>query len=454
MLTPRLRPTIRTRLTLAAAALAITMLLVAGLALVAIQRRALTQGLDESLRQTADNVAPASGSIGDLPPIGDPEDTFVQILDGHDVVASTTNLSDAAVIDPTRGFPIGISTQRIARPDGQFRVLVRQLEQDGADRWLIVGRNLDDVSDSVHILIVALAVVSPALVLLLGALSWWLVGRTLRPVDAIRQEVQGIGGAELHRRVPVPDTDDEIAVLARTMNDMLTRVQNASDQQQRFVDDASHELRTPLTRMLTDLDVALAHPDSDDPTQILRRLHDDASDLHTLLEDLLYLARSSHNRTVPDTEVDLDDLALTVAHEARTRTDHAIDTRAIQAVTTRGDERSLRRAIGNVVDNAVHHASSTVTIAVQLADGTAQVVVDDDGPGIPPESRAHVLERFVRLDEARARDDGGSGLGLAIAQEIVTRHRGLIEINDSPIGGARVTISLPSGAGDHESGDA
>lgn len=337
-----------------------------------------------------------------------------------------------------------ISTELVQAPPGRFRVLVQPVENDGGRNVLVIGKNLDDVSETANVLIAALVVVSPMLVLMIGALAWWLIGRTLRPVDDISREVESIGGGALHRRVPVPDTDHEIATLARTMNDMLARVEHASDQQQQFVDDASHELRTPLTRMITDLDVALAHPDENDLVSTIHRLHDDATDLRLLLEDLLYLARSSHTAAVPSTEVDLDDIVLTAAAHHRQHPAVMINVSGVSAAAVRGDGRALGRAIDNVITNAVRHAHRTVSISSRSEAGNSVVVVDDDGTGIPKADRERVFTRFTRLDEARSRNHGGAGLGLAIAAEIVRRHHGTITISNSPAGGARFTVSLPA----------
>lgn len=417
------------------------MLLVASFSLIAVQRGSLTNGLDESLRQSADNLAPLLSSSSDLPAVGDPEDNFIQVLGGRgQVVNATPNASERPAVDVTGGHTgTSIRTARVSSPTGSFRVLTRALD-DGTT--LVIGRNLDDVDESVQVLVAALAIVSPALLLLLGGLSWWLVGRTLQPVADIRREVEAIGGRELHRRVPVPSTADEIATLALTMNAMLARVEAASDRQSRFVDDASHELRTPLTRMITDLDVAVAHPDAEDPNQTLRRVHTAAEEMRILLEDLLFLARGS-DQPVTDADVDLDDIALVVAGQARETSSITVDTSGVTATSVRGDRRALTRALANIMANAVRHARSTVSISVLADEGDPVMVVDDDGDGIAPPDRDRIFERFVRLDESRARHDGGAGLGLAIAREVVVRHRGTIEVTDSPSGGARFVVRFP-----------
>ena len=442
----RLRPTIRTRLTVAATAIMLLMLAVASLTIISIERRVLTTGVDEALRQRADNLEPVDPANPSLPGEGDPQDSFVQLLDvDGSVMAASDNAIGLPAADRSaagRRSPHHSTTQ-IDRLDGRFRIYVRPVLTSDGRRYLVVGKNLDDVTESVHVLVVSLASVSPILGLLLGALAWWLTGRTLRPVEAIRQEVQGIHGGELHRRVSVPDTDDEIAGLARTMNGMLARVEAASLRQQQFVDDASHELRTPLTRMVTDLEVSLAHPDQEPAEATMRRLLEETADLQQLLGDLLYVARSSHDLGHA-VEIDLDDLALTAARQVRERGGVTVDTSGVEAARTRGDERMLARALSNLLQNAAHHARSRIAVATTTVEGMCEVRIDDDGPGIAVADRARVFERFTRLDDARTRDAGGTGLGLAIVQDIASRHEGRVTIGDSPLGGARVTLAVPT----------
>jgi len=346
---------------------------------------------------------------------------------------------------PRHGHPV-VAGERLDRPAGRYRVFIRPVVVGPDARVLVVGKNVDDVSDSVRILVISLAVVSPVLALLLGGVAWWITGRTLRPVDAIQKEVQGIRGGDLHRRVPVPDTDDEIAELARTMNSMLERVEAAGVRQQQFVDDASHELRTPLTRMVTDLEIAIAHPDEEAAATTLHRLLEDATDLDRLLHDLLYVARSSNDRVVVNDEVDLDDIALRNARELRARSTLTIDTTGIGAACAIGDGRELERAVRNLLDNAERHARALVAISTTTSDGFCQIVIDDDGNGIPIADRDRIFERFTRLDEARSRTDGGAGLGLAIVHEIASRHRGHVIVADAPTGGARFILAIPTSA--------
>ncbi len=428
------------------------MLAVASFTIIAIQRQVLTSGVDEALRQRADNLEPITDIGSLLPAEGDPEDSFAQLFDGTGrLVATSDNVrgSPAVQLQPGDLRRPHITTRRIDRPGGgRYRVLVRPEVTGGRTRILVIGKNVDDVAASVRTLVVTLAVVSPILALLLGLLAWWLIGRTLRPVAAIRNQVRDIDGTELHRRVPVPETDDEIAELARTMNSMLDRVESASIRQQQFVDDASHELRTPLTRMVTDLEVAIAHPHREPSQATLRRVHEDSIDLRQLLHDLLYLARTPRDGTASHDEIDLDDIALRAALDLRSRTTLTVDTTGLSAARVIGDGRELDRAVRNLLDNAGRHARTTVAITTSTTDGNSHVVVDDDGAGIRPSDREAIFERFTRLDEARTRTDGGAGLGLAIVSAIARRHRGHIDVDDGPLGGARFTLTMPCDSGD------
>jgi signal transduction histidine kinase len=309
----------------------------------------------------------------------------------------------------------------------------------------------EDVDEATGALAGTLAVAVPVVVVALGGLIWWLVGRTLRPVEDIRAEVARIGGRDLHRRVPEPPSDDELGRLARTMNQMLARVEGATRRQQRFVADASHELRSPLTRMRATLEVDLAHPDRADLPATHRSVLEETVGLQHLVDDLLRLARS--DAALPgepggpgepgEDLVDLDDVVLRLTRRHRADGRVTVDTGGVGAAQVVGDRAQLARAVANVVDNAVRYAASTVTLWLAEQGGEAVLAVADDGPGIPAADRERVFERFTRLDDARGATTGGAGLGLAIARDIVRRHGGTITVDPSPHPGARLVIRLP-----------
>jgi signal transduction histidine kinase len=167
--------------------------------------------------------------------------------------------------------------------------------------------------------------------------------------------------------------------------------------------------------------------------------------MQRLVSDLLVLAASDeHSAMLRRRPVDLDDLVFAVAGDLRASSTLRVDTAAVSAGRVTGDGPALRRVLTNLVDNAARHTHSSVRFALTTVDDTVILIVDDDGPGIPEPDRQRVLERFVRIDTARARDAGGSGLGLAIVAEIVHAHRGDIQIGASPLGGTRITVRLPS----------
>lgn len=442
---------LRARLALLATALVSVVLVVISLALVHVQQSLLMRGVQEALVQRADNIAAtvmASGLVSELPTEGDREDSFLQVLapDGEVSAASANVRGSRAVVKPLAG---GVGDRfgfvRLPRLSAhRYLVLRRSVTTGSTHHTLVVGKNIDDVQESVDILRTSLGAGVPVVVVLLGLLLWSITGRALGPVERIRAEVAGIGLDELHRRLPVPPRGDEVARLAETMNAMLERVQLASDRQLRFVADVSHELRSPLTRIRSSLDVALAHPLLVPSRQTLEEVGADASYLEQLVDDLLLLARSDAGMATPPAHsVDLDDLVLAEALRLRGRAQVTVDTSAVSAARTTGASREISRLVGNLADNAERHATSTVSFGLRELDDACELIVADDGSGIPPEHRAAVFTRFARLDDARSRESGGSGLGLAIAADIVKRHGGSVRIEQGSPTGARVVVLLP-----------
>jgi signal transduction histidine kinase len=304
---------------------------------------------------------------------------------------------------------------------------------------LATAASLDEVRDTIATTRTMFWAVGPALVALVAGLAWLLAGRALRPVHAVTSRVAEIGSHSLHERVPVPASRDEIAELATTMNDMLGRLEASNASSRRLVSDASHELRTPVTVMRTELEVAGRDPNTDwNETGAVLLV--ELARLQGMIDDLLLLARGDE-RAFARTEVDLADLVQEIAARRR-RVPVAVELGDEPALTM-GDVDALRRALDHVVTNAARHAVSKVIVGTELNKGEVRVHVDDDGPGIPVADREHVVRRFVRSDEGRARDDGGAGLGLAVTSDVVVAHGGRLQISDSPLGGAQVSLILP-----------
>lgn len=437
------RGTIRFRITAMATVVVAVVLVVAAIALVLTQQRLLTRSLDETIDTRADDLEAALG----LPSFDasierfTDEDDLVQVIDDDGLVVAASPTADA-IAPLWSGVPTSqvVSTRSSAGAD--LRVLARPVQVDDRPAVLVVASRLDDVDEATRILVVSLAITVPLIVGILAGLVWWVVGRTLRPVGAIRSEVASIGGHDLHRRVPVPEVDDEIARLASTMNTMLDRIEEASVRQQRFVADASHELRSPLTRIRSELEIDLAHPDTADATATHTSVLDEAISLQHLVDDLLVLARiDAGARSAVAAPVDLDDVVLSEARRLRDDDRITVDTSGVAPVQVLGRADQLNRVVRNLAENAQRHAATTVRLALAVRDGWAELIVADDGPGVPPDERERIFERFTRVDSARAAADGGAGLGLAIARELVESHDGTVEVADRP--GAVFVVRLP-----------
>ncbi|MBB5960799.1 sensor histidine kinase [Planomonospora venezuelensis] len=276
----------------------------------------------------------------------------------------------------------------------------------------------------------------PAFLLLVAALTWLAVGRALAPVSAIRAEMADITASDLHRRVPVPGSRDEIARLAETMNRTLDRLESAVSRHKRFVADAAHELRSPLAVLRTRLELAPPGPSAAEALTDVERIQ-------SLTSDLLLLARLDAGEPDRHEEVDLGQVAAEEATRARPRPEVRVGLEVAADVVVRGSAGQLRRLVANLVDNAVRHAGSAVTVRLAAEGGEAVLEVCDDGPGIPAEHHEAVFDRFTRLDEARDRDAGGSGLGLAIARDIALRHGGTLAVVPGPPPGACLRARFP-----------
>jgi signal transduction histidine kinase len=200
--------------------------------------------------------------------------------------------------------------------------------------------------------------------------------------------------------------------------------------------------------MRSELEVDLAHPEAADPAATQRSVLEETIGLQHLVDDLLYLARSDDGAEPRQTDrVDLDDVVLGVVQATRAATDGVvIDSGEVTGAQVAGDRAQLARAVTNLVENAARHATGRVSVALREDGDHAALIVSDDGPGIPPEDRERVFERFTRLDDARTRSGGGAGLGLAITRDIVERHGGTIALAGARGGGTAVTVTLPLGS--------
>ncbi len=468
---------VQARSALAATLVLAVVLAVASGALVLLLQRSLTSSAQESATLQAETIAgqvdaedltgdrEGGDELADLLDAVAGRTSVAQVLDGSgDVLASTTVLGDApAIVSPDPDDDrVQAGTERLdVRGDADdYRVVSVSGSTEDRAFVVAVGVSLESVEDARGALLVLLALGAPVLLVAVWVATSYYIGRALAPVDAITTAVAGIGDADadLRRRVPVPDADDEVAYLATTMNAMLGRLERARATQRRFVADASHELRSPVATLRAAAEVELRaveapHVDgSVDAEGLAPLVLAESTRRQRLVDGLLTLARVDGARP-PDgeeggaaqewQEVDLDDLVL--AERVRLRASTMLEVDAdIAPVRVLGDVHDLSAVVRNLVDNAARHAASRVVLVLTVRDGLAVIEVADDGPGIEPADRDRVFERFVRLDESRQRGSGGTGLGLAIVAGIVGIHGGTVVAEEaSPAPGALVRVTLP-----------
>lgn len=445
------RLSLRARLTLVAIAGLGIGFAVGGVALVTALNMALLSAADAEALTTADGIARLvdEHSVSDPLPVAG-NDVRAQVVDAQGRVT-------AASFDADRLVPVLYPRELAGMADrqgrfipgerigltGPVRVVVVTAGPPDDPQRVLVARSTAVLTQSVRLLRNVLLVAFPLLVIGLAFVAWRVVGATLRPVEALRRgaaEITGGGGAG---RLPEPESGDEIHRLAVTLNDMLGRLDAGRARQRAFVADAAHELRSPLTNMRTQLEVAQRLAGSTDWPALAEDLLTDVHRLSRLVDDLLLLARADDAgapATIGDEPVELGELLAVAA--GRCPSPPVRLEPPSGELWTAGDRDALLRVFGNLLDNAVRHAASSVVVAVTAAGPYLLVTVADDGPGIAAADRERVFGRFARLDDARARDAGGAGLGLAIVRELVRRHGGSVVLTDAAPG-VRAEVRLP-----------
>lgn len=426
---------LRLRLTLLASGALCVALVVGAIALTTVLRTTRIDALDQVVRDRAATVS-ALASDDRLPetlPVAEPGE-IVQLIDaGGAVLATSPNASRTLPVlppDVLAGLSGSSTTDRSAYDDAA-RVAVQRTTYQGEPVTVVATVPLTEVQGVLDALRVALAVVVPLLTVALGLVVWLILGRALRPVEELRRGAALVASSGGPGSLPVPARDDELGALARTLNSMLDRLEAGAARQRAFVADAAHELRSPLAALRTSIEVARAHPQSYRTDELAAELEGEVLRMQALVDDLLLLARVGSTPMAHD-ELDLGAVARDVVRPTEpvtvTGDGHAL-----------GDAAAVGRVLRNLVDNAVRHAGSRVVVAV----GDGSVRVEDDGAGLDPAERERVFERFVRLDEARQRDEGGSGLGLAIAREIAREQGGDVVLGSAELGGLRAELRLP-----------
>ncbi len=452
----RHRLSLRLRITLVTAVVVAVVVALGGILILVALRAELVAAADEAVEARADEIARLAVEDAlprPLPPMHDPV-TFSEVVSGGQTVTATDSLLGGTGFDLPEQEPGQVDVSGVPRlplaGTGPYRVAAQGVDTSSGPMTVFVAVSVAHLDHTMAVAASIGAIGVAVLVVVLATVTWLAIGRTLAPVDAIRARAEAITGQNLDRRVPVPDQLDEIGRLARTVNQMLGRLERSADRQRRFVADAAHELRSPIASLRVQLETArdTARDAARDTERAAGREDDmlyETTRMEGLVDQLVVLARADADTSWLRLEtVDLDDLIDSAVTSLAPRGGIVIDTSAVEPVQLCGDARLLEQVVRNLVHNALGHARGTVRVSTSaVGDDLAVLAVDDDGPGVPEDRREDIFERFVRLDVSRDRDHGGVGLGLAIVAEIVRAHGGRVHVGDSPSGGARFVVELP-----------
>jgi two-component system, OmpR family, sensor kinase len=444
---------IRLRLTLAFALAMAVVLAATGSFLYLRLGASLEEAVDESLQARAAELAPriARGDTdftGPTSDIEDPDERLVQVLgsDGR-LLGATPGRSQSLLTGPELASaatgPEWLQREHLGGFAGTARILATPTAGPEGTQILVVGASLEDRDETVRGFLAELLLVGPAALLLVSLLGYWLASAALRPVERMRLEAEAVSASEPGRRLPLPDSQDEVHRLGVTLNEMLERLESALVRERGFVADAGHELRTPLTVLKAELELALRRPrPREELERALRSAADETDRLSQLADGLLLLARSDQGKLPIQREVvPARALLGPVAQRFARRAGTTITVKAPEALAVRADALRVEQALGNLVENALFHGGGEILLDAVARNGHVELHVLDEGGGFPPDFLPRAFERFSRADEARSRE--GSGLGLTIAAAVAVAHGGTIHAANRAPRGADVWLSLP-----------
>jgi two-component system, OmpR family, sensor kinase len=446
---------IRLRLTLAFALGMALVLGATGLFLHLRLRDSLDEQIELSLRARADDVAALvrrGGALGEgRERLSETDESFAQVLGFRDGAVRdsapelTVPLLTPEQLDRARGGITFVDREEVpGGDDDRVRLLATPINSPQGVVIVVTGTSLEDRDEALGALRTQLLIGGPLALLLASLAGYGVAGAALRPVEAMRRRAEEVSSTARGQRLPVPAAEDELARLARTLNEMLDRLEAGLERERRFAADASHELRTPLSLLKTELELALRRPRSPDELRAaLSSAADETERLVLLADDLLVLARSDEGELrITAERVPVRELLETVERRFAARAGRAgrvLEVDSPEALEIAGDRLRLEQALGNLVDNALRHGEGAITISAATRDSTAELHVLDEGPGFPNGFGDKAFEPFSRA----APSGDGSGLGLAIVETIVRAHDGEVAATARPSGGADVSIRLP-----------
>jgi heavy metal sensor kinase len=342
------------------------------------------------------------------------------------------------------------SYRSVRGEDGRrWRIVSVEARGPSGPLTIQVARSMKGFDHESGELLLTLFLTGPAALIVAVGGGYFLARRALAPVEQIRRRTREITADRLDRRLETPHAEDELGRLARTINEMIARLEQSFAEVRRFTADASHELRTPLTAIRTEAEVALARQSlPPEMQQLLGSILEECGRLTRLTDQLLTLSREDAGVARQAWEpVELGSLAAGVSENMRPLAESGgvrLHGRH-DPVWARGDAARLRQVLYNLLDNAIKYtpAGGEVEVRVEARGEDAVVIVRDTGEGIPSEHLPRVFDRFYRVDRARSRERGGTGLGLSIAQSIVVAHGGTIDLESAPGRGTTCMVRLP-----------
>lgn len=425
-------------------------------------RNTLNSDIDDQLsndlqRVSAPVVAAGSLADADLPAIIE-DSSFVAVvrdLDGRELAATprldvpSLALDEGEMARVLQGETIEWSVDIDGEP---FRLWSSRLTVGRNVVGVIqVGESAEAVAavtDAMEIVFVAAGAVASLMALAVG---YWLARSALKPIDNVTAVAREIEASDLSRRIEARGKPEEVQRLADTFDAMLQRLAVAFQQQRNFVLDVSHELRTPLTALRGNLDVLLMHEDlGTEEREQLERMSMEVGRLIRLTSNLLYLAHVDAGRGIDRRPVAMDDLCLEVYRQAKDlRPEVRLRLGGEDQVTLMGDRDLLKQLVLNLVDNGLKYTPPGGEVTLSLyADGSwARIVVEDTGPGIPPEDLPHIFDRYYRGAGSGGRGGSGAGIGLAITEWVARAHGGRIEVASEAGKGSTFTVHLPLDSG-------
>ena len=453
------RRSLRARLTVLATVSLALGLAVGTVGLAVFFARGRTADLDQQVLAEAATVRGLVGTDQLTQPLPVPPGSgvLVQVVDSAGtVLASSAAAGKVLPLVPAQQLgslgAAGVSTvQETGYGAGPLRVVVQTADLRGTPVRVVAASSVRDVTGTLEALRRVLLLVVPLTVLAAGLAAWVAIGSALQPVEELRSAAERIGAPgrrdQPRPALPVPPTDDEIARLASTLNLMLERLDAAAVQQRDFAADAAHELRSPLSALITELEVALAGRERTHWLQVGVASLADARRLAAIVDDLLLLARAEAGQPLRLEPVDLAAVVESFAQapdggagpepDAPPGVVSVLVQAGPEPQVVVGDQAAIERAVRNLVDNARRHARSTVRVWLEPGPDAVEILVADDGPGIPVAELERVFDRLHRLDPSRSRSQGGAGLGLAIVRGIARSHGGDAAVQ-LPVGGGTV----------------